>query len=90
MLCKTLISIAEKLGMDIDNLTITRLQFRDGYLLDDSKKSYTIVFSELIPVKEPSLIKDYSKKSTTIGVIRNTKTDHEVDLLEFLIKHSII
>jgi hypothetical protein len=90
MLCKTLISIAGKLGMDIDNLMITSLRFSDGYLLDDSKKSYTIVFSELTPVKEPSLIKDYSKTSTTMGVIRNTKTDHEVDLLAFLIKNSII
>ena len=90
MLAKTLISIAEKLGMDIDNLMITRLQFSDGYLLDDSKKSYTIVFSELTPVKESSLIKDHSKTSTIMGVIRNTKTDNEVDLLAFLIKHSII
>ena len=90
MLVKTLISIAEKLGMDIDNLMITNLQFSDCYLLDDSKKSYTIVFSELTPVKEHSLIKDYSKTSTMMGVIRNTKTDHEVDLLAFLLKNNII
>ncbi len=90
MLAKTLTSIAEKLGMDIYNLTITSLRFNDGYLLDDFKKSYTIVFSELTPVKESSLIKDRDKTSAMMGVIRNTKTDNEVDLLAFLIKNSII
>ena len=90
MLCKTLISIAEKLGMDIYNLTITSLRFGDDYLLDDFKKSYTIMFSELTPVKEPSLIKDYSKTSNIIGVIRNIKTGNEVDLLSFLLKNNII
>ena len=90
MLVKTLISIAEKLNMDIDKLMINNMRFSDGYLLDDSKKSYTIVFSELTPVKELSLIKDYNKTSKITGAIRNTKTDHEVDLLAFLIQNNII
>lgn len=90
MLVKTLISIAEKLGMDIDKLTINNMRFRDGYVLDDHEKYYNILFSELNPVKEPSLIKDSNKTPNLIGTIIDPENNRELDLLAFLIKNSII
>ena len=90
MLVKTLISIAEKLDMDIDNLTINSMRFEDGYILDDPEKRYDITFSELTPVKEPSLIKDSNKAPNVIGTIIDPENNRELDLLAFLIKHSII
>jgi len=90
MLVKTLISIAEKLGMDIDKLTINNMRFRDGYVLDDHEKCYNIMFSELNPVKEASLIKDSNKTPNLIGTIIDPENNRELDLLAFLIKHSII
>lgn len=90
MLVKTLISIAEKLDMDIDKLTINSLRFGDGYILVDPKNRYDITFSELNPVKESSLIRDHNKTSKIIGTIIDPKTNCELDLLAFLIKHGII
>ena len=93
MKINTIIKIAKKLGMNIDDLEVESLRNgQDGYLILDGEKTYTIEFVlTKTEFMSASSSPDGVDKKHMAGKIENIHDPKEVyDLITFIVTHKLI